>query len=114
MRVRVMRGAVDGGCWVPHPHAGAGVGLQHTRTLVQVWVFPLLVFYTNCVIAPAESKRGYDDLMSLLLCDDDNDDDDVAENHRELTEMESPAQLHGCKTSSISLRPKMAASVCSS
>ena len=64
---------------------------------MRVWVFLLLVFYANCVIAPAESKRGYVDLMSLLLRDDENDNDDVAEDHRELAEMESPAQLHGCK-----------------
>ena len=32
-----------------------------------------------------------------MLLSRDDDDDEVAEDHRELTEMESPAQLHGCK-----------------
>ena len=104
--MRVMRGAVDGGCRVLHPHAGVGVGFQRTRTLVRVWVFPLLVFYANYIFPESskkkykksESKSGYDELMSLLLRRDDaGEDDEVAEDHRELTEMESLAQLRGCK-----------------
>ena len=77
-----------------------GVG---SCTLMRVWLLDFSAPAHSCGCGCFHCRyfmlivSGYDNLLSLLSRDDADDDDEVDEDHRELTEMESLAQLRGCK-----------------